>query len=281
MDKLVEECYYGTIMIIRMIYFWILSIIYIPYAFSHTAGHEHDQERELMLETLFALSWPTTTGLQSASILTATTPVSVLIWADGVALLVDASDLVKAGLNLHKRSPKGVIFSKEHEQIIVSYDDLNTLQEGFRYKDAIFADFFMRNMDKISYDRNLAKITLFIGDATATWSIKDLLLRTEQDHHDHEHDHDTEKHSHYEEGIEEFLLGRQFWSARDPLKANQKRGLGSHDSMGIHFQISVNAKPLIKAGLKPKQLHNVRYEVERYGFLRLLKRERLVWDFYL
>ncbi|NIZ40021.1 hypothetical protein [Entomospira entomophila] len=270
-------------MMIRVIYFWILSIFSIPFSLAHTAGHEHDQERELMVQTFFALSWPTTTGLQSASILTATTPVSVLLWSDGVALLIDASELVKAGLNLGRRSPKGMFFSQEHKQIIVSLDDLRTLQEGFHYKDAIFADFFMRHMDRISYDRELGKITLMMGDAIATWSISNLLTQSETEHDDHDH-HEGEHHDHHDhhdEETAEFLLGRQFWSAKDPLKPNQRKGLIDHDSMGIHFQISLNAKPLIKAGLKPNQLHNVRYEVERYGFLGLLKRERLIWDFYI
>jgi hypothetical protein len=290
----------------------ILSILLLTtlLALAQTPGHQHDTERELMIRSLFALSWPVTTGLQSNAILTATSPASLLLWADGSAIIIDASELVAAGLNLSKRSPAGYLFDPESDQIVITSSDLRTIDRNFRYKDAIFADFMMSNDSSVHYNPNLGRVSISSGEGYASWLINVMPSsplpsptvarvhpadehaehddQLHEDHdlhadHDHDHEHDSDLldgHDHHLEEESDFLLGRQFWSASAPLRPGQVQRLGQAQPT-FHFQIIINAKPLRKNGLKPHLLHSMRYEIERYGFLHLFSHERIIIDYYL
>ncbi|NIZ19398.1 hypothetical protein [Entomospira culicis] len=270
---------------------WMLGLtLFATILRASTAGHEHDAEREALIQSLFAISWPYHTGLQSASILTATTPASLLIWAEGAAILIDAKELVDAGLRLDKRSGAGLFFDAQHQQVIITKSDLQSITQEFRYKDAVFADFMIFNGDKMQYDPISRQMAIGLGQAYAYLPL--VTLQEHHDDHDHEehnhdhthdghhhHDHDHDGHSHAPLQ-DDFLLGRTFWQARTPISANQRKRLGQHDPQ-LRLQLVINAKPFIKAGLKPQQLRTIRYEQERYGWFNWFSHERLILDFYL
>lgn len=246
----------------KICFLFFLSLSF--FVWPSTVGHEHDLEREGVIRSLFSIAWPYTMGVYKASILTATSPVSLLVWAEGAAIIIDAKEFVSAGLNLYKRPPKGLLFDVHNHQIVVTSHDLRTLvsQEEFRYKDAIWVDFMLLHSDLIYYDAVEQKISINVGSAYANLPIRI------GEHNDSDLIH-----------TEDFLLGRQFWKAREPLKPNQNDRLGKKKSQ-LCLQVVIDAKPLVKAGLKPSQLHNMRYEIESYGLFGLLKRQRIIVDFY-
>lgn len=230
--------------------FLVLSVM----LHAQIAGHESDLVKNQGLQSLLALASTQSTGIQRSAILTRTQPAAFLLWDEGVAIVIEAHELVEAGFSFGN-APDGFVFDKEAKRILITRDDWTSLHKPVQSKAAVFAQFLLNRPHVISYDATLAQFAVSVGAGYALWSNifenpapPEPSSQRSHAHHNHNHNHDD-------------LIA--------PLGQSPQ------------LTLVMDATPFIRRGLNPQKLENFTYSEEPSGFLGLFRRRSLSITFTL
>jgi ABC-type nickel/cobalt efflux system permease component RcnA len=236
------------LVLVMMGVFWAVN----TRAQAQTAGHASDLVKNQGLQSLLAHASTQSTDIQRAAILTHTHPAAFLLWDEGVAIVLEAQELVDAGFRFGS-APAGFVFDKVSQRILITRDDWTSLNKPVQSKAAVFAHFLLNRPHLISYNATTAQFLVSVGAGYVMWSN----IFEEPDHDDHTgHDHGSTQgcnHNHAE------LI---------PLIGQRPQ-----------LTLVLDATPFIKRGLNPKKLKNFTYTEEPSGFLGLFRRRSLTITF--